>query len=145
MGALFRAKTLGISIDCPPREVYAFVSNPENLPFWAAGLGRSVRKSDGRWIVETPDGSATIRFAPPNDLGVLDHHVSPAPGGGGREPPDVEILVPMRVVPNGSGSEVLFTVFQRPGMSDEQHANDVRLVEADLETLKSVLESRARS
>jgi hypothetical protein len=73
-----------------------------------------------------------LRFVEHNDLGVLDHYVSPAPG--------VEAYVPMRVLPNGSGSEVLFTLFQLPGMSDEKYAEDAGLVTRDLQTLKRVLE-----
>jgi hypothetical protein len=46
----------------------------------------------------------------------------------------------MRVVPNGSGSEVIFTLFQSPDMSEEEYSEDVRLVEHDLRTLKDVLE-----
>lgn len=65
--------------------------------------------------------------------GVLDHWVTPAPG--------VEVYVPMRVVANGEGSEVIFTLFQQPGMTDEQFAADARLVEQDLATLKKVLET----
>ena len=47
---------------------------------------------------------------------------------------------PMRVVPNGTGSEVMLTVFQQPGMSDAQYAADTALVQADLERLKNALE-----
>ncbi len=46
----------------------------------------------------------------------------------------------MRVVPNGSGSEVLFTLFQLPDVSDEKYAEEIGLVEQDLKNLKSVLE-----
>jgi len=129
---MYPSRTLTVSIACDPRRVYAFVSNPENLPTWAQGLCRSVRKSETGWIVETPQGPMAIRFAPENDLGVVDHFVSPAPG--------TEVYVPMRVVPNGSGSAVLVTLFRLPDMSDEQYAEDARLVERDLETLKTVLE-----
>lgn len=131
--AILRSQTLTVSIDCPPGRVYAFVSNPENLPRWAGGLCRSVSQREGQWIVETADGPMRIRFVEQNALGVLDHYVSPAPG--------IETLNPMRVVPNGSGSELSFTLFQPPGMSDDRHAVDVRLVEHDLRTLKSLLES----
>lgn len=126
------SRTVSVSIDCDPGKVYGFVADPENLPSWARGLGRSVRKSDAGWIVETPQGPMAIRFVPKNDLGVLDHVVSPAPGD--------EVYVPMRVVPNGSGSQVLITIFQPPDMSDEQFAEDARLVERDLQALKTVLE-----
>ncbi len=128
----FESRTLNIIIACPPRKVYEFVSSPENLPRWAAGLGKSVRKSDSGWIADTPQGPAKIRFAEENDLGVLDHYVTTAQG--------VEIYVPMRVVPNSSGSEVIFTLFKTPEMSDKQFAEDASMVERDLGTLKSVLE-----
>lgn len=132
MAPVLRSRTLSVSIDRPPGHVYGFVSNPENLPRWATGLCRSVRRSEGQWVVETPDGPMRIRFVGRNELGVLDHYVSPAAGA--------EMLVPMRVVPNASGSEILFTVFQMPGMSDEKYAEDVGLVERDLRTLKKILE-----
>ncbi|MGQ0657800.1 MAG: hypothetical protein ACT4NU_06855 [Chromatiales bacterium] len=90
------------------------------------------QKSEGKWIVETPDGPMRIKFAQQNEFGVLDHCVSLAPG--------LEISIPMRVVPNGSGSEVMLTLFQLPDMSDEKYAEDIGLVERDLRTLKSVLE-----
>ena len=132
MSGVLRSKTLTIAIQRSPAEVYRFVANPENLPQWAAGLGRSVRRAGRAWIVETSAGPMTVRFAPDNEFGVVDHVVSPAPG--------VEIPVPMRVIPNGTGSELLITVFQTDDMTDEKLAADVKMVERDLETLKNVLE-----
>jgi hypothetical protein len=127
-----RSQTLSVSVECSPGHVYEFVSNPENLPKWARAFCRSVRRSEGDWIVETSDGPMRITFVEQNEFGVLDHYVSPAPG--------LEILNPMRVVPNGSGSEVIFTLFQSPDMSEEEYSEDLRLVEHDLRTLKDVLE-----
>jgi hypothetical protein len=46
----------------------------------------------------------------------------------------------MRVIPNGSGCEVIFTVFQQANMSDEKFSEDANLVEKDLRSLKHVLE-----
>ena len=132
MASTFESRTLSITIARHSRKVYEFVSNPENLPRWAAGLCKSVRKSDSGWIADTPQGPMQIRFAEKNDLGMLDHYVTPAQG--------VEVYVPMRVVPNGSGSEVIFTLFKTPKMSDKQFAEDVGMVQRDLKTLKSVLE-----
>jgi len=54
-----------------------------------------------------------------------------------------EIAVPMRVVPNGDGSEVLITVFQQPEMTEAQYQQDLGLVKRDLERLKRVLEGTA--
>jgi hypothetical protein len=128
------ARTLTVSIDCPADQVYGFVSNPENLPRWATAFCRSIRRSDDGWIVEMPQGEVTVRFVPRNTMGVLDHFVMPAP--------NVEIYVPMRVVANGAGSEVLFTLFRLPGMTDEAFAADAGMVERDLGTLKRVMEAK---
>ena len=132
MAALLKSRTVGVSINCDPRTVYEFVSNPENLPKWATMFCRSIKPSNGEWTVETPQGPVNIRFSKRNDLGVLDHYVSPSPG--------VEIFVPMRVVPNGGGAEVLLTLFRTAEMSDEQYAQDMRWVEQDLNHLKRIME-----
>ena len=133
MAMIFTSRTLSVSIDSHPGKVYGYISDPENLPRWATAFCKSVRKSDAGWIVDTPQGPMKVRFVEKNDLGVLDHYVNPAPG--------VEVYVPMRVLSNGSGSEVIFTLFRLPDISDEKYAEDGGLVERDLRTLKSILES----
>lgn len=132
MVPIWKSRTFSVSIDCPVDRVYAFVSNPENLPRWATAFVRSVKRTGAGWVAETTAGPAGFRFVPKNELGVLDHVVMPAPG--------VEIDVPMRVVRNGSGSEVIFTLFQLPEMSDRKFDEDAGMVERDLNTLKRVLE-----
>jgi hypothetical protein len=97
METILSSRTLSVSIRCSPGKVYEFVTNPENLPKWAQGLGQSVRRQGPDWIVDTPQGPMKIRFADKNRFGVMDHYVT-APSGD-------EIHVPMRVLPNGSGSE----------------------------------------
>ena len=133
MATISTSRTLSVSINCPPSKVYGFVSNPENLPNWAPAFCKSIKKSNAGWIMDTPQGPMKVRFVEKNDLGVVDHYVSPAPG--------LEVYVPMRVLPNRSGSEVIFTVFRLPEMSDEKYAEDIGLVERDLRTLKNVLEN----
>lgn len=116
-----------------PEDVYAFASNPENLPIWAAGLASSEVKKDGDvWVAEAPFGKVKIRFSDANELGVMDHDVELASG--------VIVHNPMRVVPNGEGSEFIFTLLRQPGMSEAQFADDAQAVAEDLRTLKEVLE-----
>lgn len=129
---LLTSRTLSVSIDRHPDEVYEFVSNGANLPLWAEGLCRSIRKSNGGWIAETLQSPVSVMFAEHNELGVLDHYVTTAEGE--------EVYVPLRVVPNGTGSEVLFTLFRSPAKSDEKYAEDAALVARDLQTLKRLLE-----
>jgi hypothetical protein len=132
MGQLAQVRHLSIAIDCPPGRVYEFVANPENLPKWAVGLGTEVRRKGAAWEVTTLQGSMGLRFAPHNELGVLDHYVQPA-----GVP---EVHVPIRVLANGAGSAVVFTVFRQPGMSDLTYSADAEMVRHDLETLKAALE-----
>ena len=40
-----KSQTLTTAIACAPKKVYAFVSNPENMPKWAKTFCRSIRKS----------------------------------------------------------------------------------------------------
>jgi hypothetical protein len=48
----------------------------------------------------------------------------------------------MRVIADGSGCEVVFTLRRPPGMSDEDFGGDAAAVAADLTRLKQVLEGR---
>jgi hypothetical protein len=129
---MMNSRTITCSIDRPPATVHEFASNPQNLPLWVQSFCLSVRKSGRDWLMETPTGCVGIRFVAVNDFGILDHIVM-LPNG-------QSILNPMRVVANGNGSEVMFTLFQLSGMSDEQFAKDAEMVEADLRSLKTALE-----
>jgi hypothetical protein len=133
MAATFESRTLSIRINGPADMVYAFMSAPENLAKWASGLGKSLTNRDGEWIAETPQGPVKVRFTERNSFGVLDHYVIPEPG--------VEIYIPMRVISNGTGSEVLFTLFRLPEMSDDKFAEDAEWVKRDLNILKQLLEA----
>jgi hypothetical protein len=46
----------------------------------------------------------------------------------------------MRVMPNGDGCDVVFTVRRRSGMSEADLAADVDAVTADLATLRTLME-----
>ncbi|MDB5650604.1 MAG: polyketide cyclase [Hyphomicrobiales bacterium] len=72
-------------------------------------------------------------FSAPNESGILDHRVV----RDGSEP----VFVPMRVFPNGSGAEIIVTLFQWPGLSDAYFERDAETTSKDLNTLKRLLES----
>jgi hypothetical protein len=134
---LMETRYVATRIARTPRDVYAFASDPRNLPAWAAGLAGSVRLVDGEWLAESPLGNVRIRMAPHNELGVLDHEVTLATGESFHNP--------MRVMPNGGGSEVMFVVFRRAGVSAEAFAEDAATVQHDLEALKRLLEGGTSS
>jgi uncharacterized membrane protein len=126
-------KHVSVAIERSPDEVYDFASNIENWSQWARGLGRLTR-IDSEWIVEGPVGQAKVRLAEQNAFRVLDHDVTLASG--------VTIHNAFRVLPNGAGSEVVFSVFRQPGTPEQDFAADTEAVESDLRTLKQLLEGR---
>ena len=136
MATTHPSRNLSVCIKRDAGDVYNFVCVPENFRLWASGLGRSLKKVNGEWVAETPEGPVKIRFSERNELGVLDHWVSPKPG--------VQIYIPMRVISNGSGSgsELIFTLFRLADMSDEQFSADAEWVMRDLTSLKNLLESQ---
>jgi len=128
----YPAKIISITIARPPAAVYAFTSNPKNLPKWASGLSGSIKQVGGQWIAESPMGKVKIKFARKNALGVLDHDVTLESGA--------TFYNPMRAQPNGKGSEVMFTLYRLPKVSDKAYAADAKLIRQDLAKLKAVLE-----
>jgi hypothetical protein len=130
----FSARHISVSINRSLEEVYSFASNPLNLSAWAAGLSGSIRQEGSEWIAESPMGTVKVKFAEKNNLGILDHYVT-LPSG-------AIVYVPMRVVQNNSGSEVIFTLFRLPDMSEDDFSRDGELVERDLKTLKTILEGK---
>jgi hypothetical protein len=110
------AKNLSVFITASSDAIYDFASNPANLPKWATGI---------------PAG-AKVEFAEHNHLGILDHCVT-LPSG-------ERVNVPLRVLPKGRGSEVVFTLIPMPGMTEAQVDADAKLVMRDLAALKKAVE-----
>jgi hypothetical protein len=120
---LGKSRHIGVWIDAGPDAVYAFASDRAELPRWAAGLA------------DPSLSDAVVDFAPQNEFGVLDHEV--------RLPSGEAVYNPMRVIPGGPGeigSEVVFTLRRRPGVTDAEFEADAAAVAADLETLRGLLE-----
>jgi hypothetical protein len=130
--SLLQVRHVSVSIGRPPDAVYAFAATIENLPKWAAGLSKTLRNVNGEWIVDGPVGTVKVRFSERNTLGVLDHDVV-LPSG-------AVVHNAIRVVPNGTGSEVTFVLLRQPGVTDAAFEDDARAVERDLRTLKALLE-----
>jgi hypothetical protein len=126
------AKIIHISVDRDWREVYGFAGRPENMPLWASGLASGLAQDGDDWIARGVLGTVRVSFVPPNEFGIIDHTVTIESG--------LRVYNALRVVPNGDGCEVMFTVLRLPGMSDEQFAADAAHVQTDLGTLKTLME-----
>lgn len=132
---LNEARNVCISIAAPWQRVYAYAADPRNLPRWAAGLAGSIAEEGGAWVAESPMGRVRVQMAPRNVYGVLDHDVTL---------PDGQVFHnPMRVVPNGDGSELAFTLYRGAGVDAAAFERDAAAVARDLQTLKALLEGGA--
>jgi hypothetical protein len=125
--------TITMRIERSPEATYAFAAAPENMARWATGLGASFEKRGEAWIAQSTQGPVTVRFAPRNEFGVLDHHVA--------LPDGTTVYVPMRVIANGNGSEVHFTILRLPGMNEDTFRADAEAVRRDLDRLRTLLEA----
>jgi hypothetical protein len=117
------SRHLSVWIDADPEAVYAFASDPAELPRWAAGLS------------DPALAEADVEFAARNAFGVLDHVV--------RLPSGDVVYNPMRVIPAGPGDprcEVVFTLRRRQEVTNEEFEADAAAVAADLETLRRLIE-----
>lgn len=130
---LYDSLHLAVAIARPADEVYEFVRDPARMPQWAAGLSGSMEQVEAEWWAESPMGRVKVEFVPTNEFGVADHTVT-LPDGTAQ-------LNPLRVLANGQGSEVVFTLFRQPGMSEQQFSQDSEMVRSDLNRLKRILES----
>jgi hypothetical protein len=124
--------TVQVSIEHSLEQAYAFLHQPESFPKWASGLASGLTRENGKWFGSAPQGKAEITFSEPNPHGVLDHWV--------KLPDGMELYIPLRVIANGAGCEVLLTVFRRPDITDEEFVRDQDWVRRDLEALKRLLE-----
>lgn len=127
------SRHLAVSVDRPADAVYRYARDPAHLPDWAAGLAGGIRRERGEWVADSPMGQVLVRFVPVNEYGVLDHDVV--------LPTGESVTNPLRVLADGDGAEVVFTLRRRPGMTDEEWAADADAITADLATLKRVLEA----
>lgn len=125
---------ISIHIDRPATTVYEFAADPLNLPQWAAGLaGSKVEHEGDQWFTESPMGRVTFTFAPRNEFGVLDHDVT-LPSG-------ETVYNPLRVISDGDGCEVIFTLRQSSEMADDDFKSDADTVAKDLARLKALVET----
>ena len=123
------------AVACPWRRAYAFAADPLRLPDWASGLAKSTltRVDDTHWSLESVQGPARLRFAPPNELGVLDHWVTPEGVA--------EIYLPFRVIAlDADNCQFQFTLLRQPHMDDAAFDADAAAIARDLQALQRLLE-----
>jgi hypothetical protein len=130
-------ETVRVTIDAALETVAADLSDPMTHPEWGTEFFSTpaTRVADNEITVTVPrmGGEVTMKVVADPNAGIVDLYLAPvgAPFG----PP-----IPVRVVPNADGADVLFTLARFPGLTDEQWAEGVASMQRELGNLKSRLE-----
>jgi hypothetical protein len=129
-----RSHTHTITVDAPRDDVLAFIADGTNLPRWAPNFATAVRPDGDGWIVGEGTGEIRVEIPVNHELGTTDLHLT-LPGGDRR-------VVHLRVLPNGTGAEVLFTLFHSDSRSDDDVERQNSEVAEELRRLKVLCEAR---
>jgi hypothetical protein len=125
------ARHISRFIDRKPAIVGAFLADHRNLPKWATGLSAGISEESGVVFSDSPMGKVRLRFSAGAELGIFDHEVT--------LPDGKTFQNPMRVLKNDRGSEVVFTLYRLPGVTDAEYEEDAATIAADLDRLAAAL------
>ena len=130
---LKHSETRAISIAAPPERVLALVGDARRLPDWAPGFARAVTPDGENWIIDTGSGELRVNLRTTDTSGTVDILRSDDPREG----------VFARVVPNGSGSEFLFTMLFPEGTDPSAISAQMTTVEEELRAVRALCEDAA--
>lgn len=132
--------TVGVTIDADFDDVVSDLADPVAHTQWAteffAGGAEPLGEGEVRVNVPRMGGPARLRIDAERERGVVDLYL--APEGRPFGPP-----LPIRVLRNGDGADVLFTLARFPGMPDDAWTAGVESMERELQALKHRHESGA--
>ncbi len=125
------SKTATLVLHAPKESVFSFLSNVENLPKWATIFCRELKIVDGKCKVVTPSGELFFEMVSDKKTGVIDMFA-------GTNERQMGIF-PVRVIDLSNGAcVILFTMFQTPGMSDEQFVAQYQSLLEEFENIKRI-------
>src|ERR1700753_2518569 len=104
--SIMPAQVIHVSVDRDWKDVYEFAAAPENMPLWASGLASGLDRDGDDWIARGVLGTVRVSFVPRNEFGIIDHTVTIESG--------LRVYNAFRIVPNGDGCEIMFTMLRLP-------------------------------
>ncbi len=138
--ATLHTRTLTVTIDAPLAQVAADLADPTTHPQWATEFyaGPVRPTAGGEFVAPVPMMGGQVRHKLDADLarGILDLYF--APQGAPYGPP-----IPVRLVPNGDGVDVLWTLTRFPGVSDQAWQQGLAAMARELQALKRRHETQA--
>jgi hypothetical protein len=122
--------TVTVTIDAPLVKVAADLADPTTHPEWATEFyaGPARPAAGGEFLAPVPMMGGEVRHRIDADIarGILDLYLAPQ-----ELPP-----IPVRLVPNGDGVDVLWTLARFPGVSDHAWQQGLAAMARELQALK---------
>lgn len=129
-------QTVTAVLDAPRDEVFAFLSEVDNLPLWATEFARELHHEDGRTTVVNGLGEFLFSIEADPETGVIDMYAGPTE--------EQLALFPTRVVPLGPAKTAYtFTMFKGPGMPDELFDAQHRSLQREFDNIRARFASRS--
>jgi hypothetical protein len=125
------SQTRSIAIAAPPEAVVELLADGNRLPEWAPGFAPEVQADGDHWLVGSGDGRFKIRIRISVELGTVDFLAAADERAGAFG----------RVIPNGEGSEFLFTLQFPEGTEPDAIEAQMRVVEEELEAVRALAEA----
>ena len=124
-------RTVTAVLEAPKDEVFDYLSRVENLPGWATEFARELRYEEGKAKVVNGRGEFYFAIEADPETGVIDMYAGPTEEELG--------LFPTRVVGlPGGASAYSFTMFQAPGLPDEDFDSQYRSLLREFENIRRI-------
>jgi RNA recognition motif-containing protein len=124
------SKTLTASLPQDAQVLFVWIADPENLAKWHTSFCRSLRKENGSLIADSPRGPVPVRFIRDDRSLVLDLLTEVTEG--------IELTNAIRILSNGEGSEMVWTLVKPEGISDSVFHEQLRWAGSALQNLRKV-------
>jgi len=126
-------KTLSLSLNAPKDKVFSYLSDIENLPEWATGFCKELKKEGSDYKVVTCEEELYFKFDAHENTGVLDMVAGP----------NKEQMAswPARVVGlHDETSVFIVTAVQFPEVPDEVFEMQVKSTYEEFENIRNAVE-----
>jgi hypothetical protein len=131
-------RTVTAVLDAPREDVFAFLSNVDNLPLWATDFARELKYEDGQ--AKVVNGLGEFYFTIDSDpaTGVIDMRAGPSE--------NEMALFPTRVVALGpTRSAYSFTMFKAPGMPDALFESQYQSLQREFDNIRARFSAESAS
>jgi hypothetical protein len=130
MRTINRTEHRSLGVAAAPLDVHAYLAEASNLPAWAPGFASSVSRSGASWLVSRDGAEFTIDVLVEPRSGTVDIVAANDHARG----------LFARVLPNGDGSEVVFTLMFAPDTPEGAVTAQMLTLETELAAVRDACE-----